>query len=193
MRSGSHVEPAGRRGVAARARAVRVDRAILARAARRRRRPIRRSRSFSRSAGPGLHHITLRVDDIDAALAELRAAQRPSRSTKAPRRAPRARRVAFIHPSSAQGVLVELKQVAVGRRRRPSCPKTIRARRHRHRDGVGRLLLSRRRRDVRRGAEDVLGEEGAARRAEPHPDGDALHPAARRADDADRCRARATR
>src|SRR3954464_14813960 len=60
--------------------------------------------------GPGLHHITLRVDDIEAALAQLKA-----RGTKLVDEVPRAGAehglVAFIHPSSAHGVLVELKQV----------------------------------------------------------------------------------
>jgi methylmalonyl-CoA epimerase len=59
--------------------------------------------------GPGLHHITLRVEDLDAALAELR-----KRGVKLIDEAPRAgahgSRVAFIHPSAAGGVLVELKQ-----------------------------------------------------------------------------------
>ena len=59
--------------------------------------------------GPGLHHITLRVDDIVAALARLK-----SRGVRlideAPRPGAHGSLVAFIHPSSAHGVLVELKQ-----------------------------------------------------------------------------------
>jgi methylmalonyl-CoA/ethylmalonyl-CoA epimerase len=59
--------------------------------------------------GPGLHHITLRVDDIAAALASLK-----SRGVRlideAPRPGAHGSLVAFIHPSSAHGVLVELKQ-----------------------------------------------------------------------------------
>jgi len=59
--------------------------------------------------GPGLHHITLRVEDIEAALATLKgkgvrlidAAARPGAEGSL---------VAFIHPSAAHGVLVELKQ-----------------------------------------------------------------------------------
>jgi methylmalonyl-CoA epimerase len=59
--------------------------------------------------GPGLHHITLRVDDLDGALAELRA--RGIRLIdETPRAGARGSRVAFIHPSSAGGVLLELKQ-----------------------------------------------------------------------------------
>jgi|SRR6478672_1080765 len=59
--------------------------------------------------GPGLHHITLRVDDIAATLASLK-----SRGVRlideAPRPGAHGSLVAFIHPSSAHGVLVELKQ-----------------------------------------------------------------------------------
>jgi methylmalonyl-CoA epimerase len=59
--------------------------------------------------GPGLHHITLRVDDINLALAQLK--QRGLRLIDETAR-PGAEHslVAFIHPSSAHGVLVELKQ-----------------------------------------------------------------------------------
>ena len=71
---------------------------------------------FLETRGPGLHHITLRVDDIAAALAQLK-----SRGTRLIDQSPRAGAegalVAFIHPSSAHGVLVELKQSHVTRRR----------------------------------------------------------------------------
>jgi methylmalonyl-CoA epimerase len=59
--------------------------------------------------GPGLHHITLRVDDIAAALAELKA--RGIRLIdEVPRPGAHGTLVAFIHPSSAHGVLIELAQ-----------------------------------------------------------------------------------
>jgi LAO/AO transport system kinase len=59
--------------------------------------------------GPGLHHITLRVDDIRAALARLKA--RGVRLVdEEPRQGAEGALVAFIHPSAAHGVLVELKQ-----------------------------------------------------------------------------------
>lgn len=59
--------------------------------------------------GPGLHHITLRVDDIVAALAQLKA--RGARLIdEQPRPGAEGALVAFVHPSSAHGVLVELKQ-----------------------------------------------------------------------------------
>jgi len=62
--------------------------------------------------GPGLHHITLRVDNIAAALERLKA--RGVRLVdETPRRGAHDSLVAFIHPSSAHGVLVELKQGAV--------------------------------------------------------------------------------
>ena len=59
--------------------------------------------------GPGLHHITLRVDDVKAALAQVKA--RGARLIdEQPRPGAEGALVAFIHPSSAHGVLVELKQ-----------------------------------------------------------------------------------
>jgi LAO/AO transport system kinase len=59
--------------------------------------------------GPGLHHITLRVPDIHRALERLRA--RGVRVIgEAPRPGAHGSLVAFVHPSSAHGVLVELKQ-----------------------------------------------------------------------------------
>ena len=59
--------------------------------------------------GPGLHHITLRVEDIDAALMQLKA-RGVRLIDETPRPGAHGSRVAFIHPSSAHGVLVELKQ-----------------------------------------------------------------------------------
>ena len=61
--------------------------------------------------GPGLHHITLRVDDISAALEQLKA-RGVRLIDEQPRRGAENALVAFIHPSSAHGVLVELKQAA---------------------------------------------------------------------------------
>jgi methylmalonyl-CoA/ethylmalonyl-CoA epimerase len=60
---------------------------------------------------PGLHHITLRVDDIRAAIGQLQS--RGVRMIDSePRPGAHGSLVAFIHPSSAHGVLVELKQAA---------------------------------------------------------------------------------
>lgn len=61
--------------------------------------------------GPGLHHVTLRVDDIAAALAQLKA-RGVRLIDEAPRPGAHGSLVAFIHPASAHGVLVELTQKA---------------------------------------------------------------------------------
>jgi methylmalonyl-CoA epimerase len=68
---------------------------------------------FLEKRGPGLHHVALAVDDIRAALAELTAAG-VRLIDQQPRPGAEGALVAFIHPSEAQGVLVELKQPAVG-------------------------------------------------------------------------------
>ena len=62
--------------------------------------------------GPGLHHITLRVDDIDAAVAQLRT-RGVRMIDERPRPGAENSTIAFIHPSSAHGVLIELKQSAI--------------------------------------------------------------------------------
>ena len=59
--------------------------------------------------GPGLHHITLRVDDIQGTLEQLKA-RGVRLIDESPRPGAQGSLVAFIHPSSAHGVLVELKQ-----------------------------------------------------------------------------------
>jgi methylmalonyl-CoA/ethylmalonyl-CoA epimerase len=59
--------------------------------------------------GPGLHHLTLRVEDIRAALAELKA-RGVRLIDETPRPGAHGSLVAFVHPSSAHGVLVELVQ-----------------------------------------------------------------------------------
>jgi methylmalonyl-CoA/ethylmalonyl-CoA epimerase len=60
--------------------------------------------------GPGIHHVALRVDDIIAALAELKA-KGVRLIDETPRPGAHDSLVAFIHPSSTHGVLVELKQL----------------------------------------------------------------------------------
>ncbi|MEW6567182.1 MAG: methylmalonyl-CoA epimerase [Chloroflexota bacterium] len=60
--------------------------------------------------GPGMHHVCLEVSDLDQLLARLR--QRGIRLiTPAPVTGSDGKRMAFIHPESAQGVLVELYQL----------------------------------------------------------------------------------
>ena len=61
--------------------------------------------------GPGIHHVALRVDDIEAALAHLKSRGVRLIDEK-PRPGAEHALVAFIHPSAANGVLVELKQPA---------------------------------------------------------------------------------
>lgn len=64
---------------------------------------------FLRSRGEGLHHLAFEVPDIDAALRAAAAAG--MRAVDAhPRHGARGRVVAFLHPSAARGVLVELVQ-----------------------------------------------------------------------------------
>jgi methylmalonyl-CoA/ethylmalonyl-CoA epimerase len=62
---------------------------------------------FIAKRGEGLHHICYEVADLAAKLAELRA--RGLRVLDGyPRRGAEGKLVAFLHPSSANGVLVEL-------------------------------------------------------------------------------------
>ena len=114
--------------------------------------------------GPGLHHITLRVDDIQAALAQLKA--RGARLIdEQPRPGAEGALVAFIHPASAHGVLVELKQAgAEPSAARPTCRPgdscrrpAVHPRRPRAHLALRRLLPPRRRRDVRRRARSRSG------------------------------------
>jgi len=66
---------------------------------------------FVEKRGAGMHHVALRVEDIEAALAHLRARGIKLIDEK-PRPGAEGALVAFIHPSAAHGVLVELKQPA---------------------------------------------------------------------------------
>jgi methylmalonyl-CoA epimerase len=59
--------------------------------------------------GPGVHHVTLRVQDIGAALDHLRA-RGVRLIDQQPRPGAQSSLIAFIHPSSSHGVLVELKE-----------------------------------------------------------------------------------
>jgi LAO/AO transport system kinase len=64
------------------------------------------SRSLARR-GPGLHHLALRVADLPAALARLEAAG-VELVDREPRPGAHGSRVAFLHPASTCGVLIEL-------------------------------------------------------------------------------------
>ncbi len=59
--------------------------------------------------GPGLHHIAIAVDDIHQSLAELKS-KGVRLIDETPRVGAGGCLVAFVHPSSADGVLLELVQ-----------------------------------------------------------------------------------
>jgi methylmalonyl-CoA/ethylmalonyl-CoA epimerase len=59
--------------------------------------------------GPGLHHITLRVDDIHGTLTALKS-RGAQLIDEEPRAGAEGSLIAFIHPKSTGGVLIELKQ-----------------------------------------------------------------------------------
>lgn len=62
---------------------------------------------FISKRGQGIHHLTLSVDDLAATLAELE--QKGIRLVdREPRTGAAQERIAFLHPSSTAGVLVEL-------------------------------------------------------------------------------------
>ncbi len=62
---------------------------------------------FLAKRGPGLHHIALEVDDLDAMLIRLKE-KGVRLINETPITAAGGNRAAFIHPESANGVLVEL-------------------------------------------------------------------------------------
>lgn len=64
---------------------------------------------FLERKGEGLHHIAYEVDDLEAALAELKAKGVPLIDEK-PRLGGRGHMVAFVHPKGNHGLLVELIQ-----------------------------------------------------------------------------------
>src|SRR5436189_4498885 len=64
---------------------------------------------FLEKRGPGIHHIAVEVDDIEAALARLKD-QGMRLIDEAPRIGAEGCLVAFVHPSSTNGVLLELVQ-----------------------------------------------------------------------------------
>jgi methylmalonyl-CoA epimerase len=63
---------------------------------------------FLEKRGEGLHHICLEVDDIDAALVEMRAQGAPVLDAEP--RVAAAGRAIFLHPKGTNGVLLELLQ-----------------------------------------------------------------------------------
>lgn len=64
---------------------------------------------FLEKRGGGIHHIAVEVDDIEASLAQLKA-KGARLIDETPRIGAEGCLVAFVHPSSANGVLLELVQ-----------------------------------------------------------------------------------
>jgi methylmalonyl-CoA/ethylmalonyl-CoA epimerase len=62
---------------------------------------------FMSKRGEGIHHIAVRVDNIEEALERLKASGARLIDSE-PRRGAHDTRIAFIHPSSTHGVLLEL-------------------------------------------------------------------------------------
>ena len=62
---------------------------------------------FVAKRGPGIHHVCFAVEDLDGALARCRALG-IRLVDEQPRPGAEGRRIAFLHPSSTSGVLVEL-------------------------------------------------------------------------------------
>jgi methylmalonyl-CoA/ethylmalonyl-CoA epimerase len=73
--------------------------------------PIRR---FLSHHGEGIHHICFEVDDLEATLEQLKERGMRLVDDK-PRRGVEGARIAFVHPSSTHGVLIELHE-------REKCP-----------------------------------------------------------------------
>ena len=62
---------------------------------------------FVEKRGPGLHHIALKVADLEGTLARL-VAEGHALIDKQPRVGAGGHRIAFVHPKSSGGVLLEL-------------------------------------------------------------------------------------
>ena len=63
--------------------------------------------SFLEKRGSGIHHLAWRVDDVAAAIAKLKA-EGVKMIDESPRPGAHGTRVAFVHPKSTGGVLMEL-------------------------------------------------------------------------------------
>ncbi len=62
---------------------------------------------FIAKRGPGIHHVCYRVPDLDRALERCRAAGYRL-VDEVPRRGAGGQRIAFVHPKTTAGILVEL-------------------------------------------------------------------------------------
>lgn len=68
---------------------------------------------FLSKRGPGIHHFCLLVDDIQAAIDEMKSKNVKMIDDK-PRQGAGGSLIAFIHPESTGGILIELKQGKTG-------------------------------------------------------------------------------
>ncbi len=68
---------------------------------------------FIEKRGPGIHHICIEVDDIVAKLAEMKA-DGIQLIDEQPKRGAGGHLIAFVHPKSTAGVLIELVQRTEG-------------------------------------------------------------------------------
>jgi methylmalonyl-CoA/ethylmalonyl-CoA epimerase len=64
---------------------------------------------FIDKRGPGIHHLCLAVDDLDGTLARCRDAG-ITQIDQEPRLGAEGKRVAFLHPKSTGGILIELSE-----------------------------------------------------------------------------------
>lgn len=62
---------------------------------------------FLETRGEGIHHFAIRVEDIEAALADMKK-NGVTLIDETPRVGAEGKKVAFVHPKSAKGVLLEL-------------------------------------------------------------------------------------
>ncbi len=62
---------------------------------------------FLEKRGPGLHHIAIAVDDLESTLAHLKS-EGAELLDETPRIGGGGHRVAFVHPKTTHGILIEL-------------------------------------------------------------------------------------
>jgi len=65
---------------------------------------------FLDKRGPGIHHICFTVDDLDATLSRCRNAG-VTLIDETPRLGAEGKRIAFLHPKSTGGILIELSEI----------------------------------------------------------------------------------
>ena len=68
---------------------------------------------FLSARGPGIHHVSLRVTDLERTLGEL-ASRGVRLIDRNPRVGAEGKRIAFVHPKATAGVLIELCEESPG-------------------------------------------------------------------------------